>query len=62
MKSNRDKLQDDPGDGIASKDVKVAVTNMLKDMKRKIFTMQEKTGSLLRREIVFDYSILIVAE
>lgn len=39
MKSNRDKLQYDPGDGIASKDVKVAVTNMLKDMKRKIFTM-----------------------
>lgn len=61
MKSNGDQLQDDPGDGIASKDIKVAITNMLKDMKRKIFTMQEKTGNLLRREIVFGYSILIVA-
>lgn len=39
MKSNRDQLQDDPGDGIASKDFKVAVINMLKDMKRNIFTM-----------------------
>lgn len=39
MKSNRDQLQDDPGDGIASEDFKVAVINMLKDIKRNILTM-----------------------
>lgn len=54
MKSNSDQLQDDPGDGIASKDFKVAVTNTLKDMKINIFTMKEKIGNL-RREILFDY-------
>lgn len=39
VKSNRDQLQDVPDDGIASKDFKIAVRNMLKDMKGNILTM-----------------------
>lgn len=37
--SNRNQLQDDPGSGIASRDFKVVIINMLKDMKSNIFTM-----------------------
>lgn len=56
IRSNRDQPQDDPDDGIANKDFKVVIINVLKDMKRNSHC--RKGLGIIREIVLCHYSIL----